>query len=688
MRRRALYLPVLMIAAVLAAPAPAGAAVRQAQPSSGQLVSAVPAGFTPNVLGGLSDQVNALAPVGAQMVVGGNFTSGVQPAGSSASQQLDYLFAINASTGAIAENFRPSLNGQVLALLAGPTLATGDHTVYVGGKFTEVDGQPAWHLALLDLTTGAPVPGFRPPAFNGIVDALATAHGLLIVGGRFTEAGDSPAGGIVALAPSSGARSGYITFSVSGHHNWSRGCQECAPGSVGVEALAVAPSGNQMVIIGDFTRVGGYSRNQLAMILLGSQSATVDSGWATQLYDPACYYWAYDSYVRDVAFSPGGGYFVVTATGGGGKPHPGAEGCDSVARFSATSQGQNVLPAWVDYTGDDTLDGLVVSSSAIYVGGHNRWLNNPNGSDYAGAGAVPRPGLAALDPVNGLPFSWNPGRNPRGYDVYTMVLTPAGLWFGSDTNYVGAEQYLRERLTFFPASGGQTVAATREPGLPDPVYLGDRAGLSRRQFHPHHRPVAGPRQAMHIKSGIDWALVHGTFMLNGYLYYLCAPAGNAKCDAASDQGLFRVPFNGSSFGTSSWVAPFDDPYWDHVATGSGGATPTYQGKPPPLYAQAASVSGLTYAGGQLYYTVAGKAQLYRVAFEPQDGIVGATAFTAPSATSFARSTALFTAGNELYWVDASGQLQAARFTSGVVSGRSVAIDRTDTWSATTAFIGP
>jgi hypothetical protein len=42
------------------------------------------------------------------------------------------------------------------------------------------------------------------------------------------------------------------------------------------------------------------------------------------------------------------------------------------------------------------------------VQGHSRWLDNPDGQDSAGRGAVDRLGGGAVDPVTGQALSWNP----------------------------------------------------------------------------------------------------------------------------------------------------------------------------------------------------------------------------------------------------------------------------------------
>jgi hypothetical protein len=75
---------------------------------------------------------------------------------------------------------------------------------------------------------------------------------------------------------------------------------------------------------------------------------------------------------------------------------------------------------------------VIVTGAAVYVQGHFRWLNNPQGVDSAGPGAVNRRGIGAIDPVTGLALAWNPAEPARqgGQD---LLATTSGLWAMSDT---------------------------------------------------------------------------------------------------------------------------------------------------------------------------------------------------------------------------------------------------------------
>lgn len=71
-----------------------------------------------------------------------------------------------------------------------------------------------------------------------------------------------------------------------------------------------------------------------------------------------------------------------------------------------------------------------------------------------------------------MPVKWNAGRHPRGVAVYELHATKAGLWMGSDTEWVGNRKYARPRLAFFPLAGGAPLARDNVASLPATVYLG------------------------------------------------------------------------------------------------------------------------------------------------------------------------------------------------------------------------
>jgi hypothetical protein len=644
---------ICLASGLVALPGSAASAFGTSQPT---LVTAVPSAQTPNVNNGM---VNTIAAVGNDVYLGGTFTS-VSPPGNKGGNAITrrYILAFDATTGAVDNAFVPQLNGTVDTIQPGPIAGT----LYVGGGFSTVNGSPMRDVALLNASTGKVVGGFDPSPINGRVGEVRIADGHLIIGGAFTTVGGRTHDGLASLNPLTGLEDGYVNIEFTGHHNFT-GQPGQSNGSVGPRRMDVSPDGSRLVVIGDFKQVNGVVHDQIAMIDLGSTAATVDPNWNTAAYSATCFSNSYDSYVRGIQFAPDGSYFAVVATGGSGTnvDHTRAL-CDTVARWETSSTGTDVQPTWVDYTGQDTLSSVAVTQTAIYVGGHQRWLNNSKGFDQAREGAVARAGLGAVDPSNGVPFSWNPGRNPRGAGANSLLATPNGLYVGSDTTYIGDHRYFRGRIAYFPLAGGEQLPSTTIGALPGLVYLaGPSAAPSKLGQRLFDGMNAGLTGTVNDPSGTNWSQIRGAFEVGGNLFY-----------GLSDGNLYERTFDGSTLGTAKLVDPYDDPLWDNVGTGSGN---TYQGVAADLYGtEMRSVTGMVWSNGILYYAVQGQSRLRFRYFTPESGIVGTQEFVAGGSVNFASISGMFLSGSTLYYSTASdGNLHAVPFAGGSPSASSSSV---------------
>lgn len=643
----------------MAAAAPASAAQASAPAPARTLPSAVPSAITPAVNDG---RVFGIAQNGNVMIIGGTFTQvGGLPRA--------HVAAFDKTTGALS-SFAPNVNGNVNAVLPGPTSSTA----YIGGTFTQVNGAAAQFVALVDLTTGNLVTSFKPPAFDfGYVNDMVARGSRLYVGGTFGHAGGKAHAGLVSLNATTGALDPFLNVQLSGHHN---DTGTGAQGWVGPWGLDVTADGKTMIVIGNFKYADTVLHDQVVMLDLSGAAAVV-SPWNTTRYAPYCYNWAYDSYVRGVSFSPDGSYFVINATGGGHGTL-----CDATTRFETQPTNTNAQPTWVDETGGDTVWGITVTNTAVYIGGHNRWNNNPKGSDVARAGAVPRPGLAALDPVSGRPFSWNPGRKPLGVAVFAVLSTSEGLWIGSNTDFVGNYRYKRPKIAFFPYAGGSTPASTATAALPATVYL---AGSIATPTPPGGSDTLATvafdgttaTGASANNQGIDFGNWRGAFMVGNKVFY-----------GYTDGYLYSRTFSNNAFGAATQIDPYNDPTWSNIDSGNG---TTFRGMVPSLYAQLPTVTGMVYSQGRLYYTLSGDSKLYSRWFTPDSGIMDETVLTASSSVNFSTADGMFVAGGQLYYADRTdGNLRRVAFTAGTVSGTPTVVSGPGvdavTWKSRALFL--
>lgn len=606
-----------------------------AAPGHTSIPSAVP-GQTPNVSDG---KVNAIARVGDVVVLGGTFTAAT-PASGGASVPRSKALAFNASTGQISASFAPDIDGEVLDLEPGPTPGT----VYAVGRFSKVNGATYNKAVLLDVATGAPVSSFRAVGVNGVINSAVLKDNRLFIGGYFTKVNGETHAGIASLDARSGAVDPYVSNQVAERHNTGAGAQ----GGIGVQELDIAPSGDRLVAIGNFRFVDGLDRDQVVMLTLGQGGSSVTEDWQTNRYKPLCYSWSFDSYVRGVDFSPDGSYFVVASTGGYGS----GTLCDAAARFETYTSGAGQQPTWVNYTGGDTLWAVEVTETAVYVGGHQRWMNNSFAADRAGAGAVPRPGLAALSTTSGLPLKWNPGRNPRGAAVYDIQATGDGLYIGSDTEYIGNRQYRRARIAYFPLAGGAKEAKDTPAKLPGTVLVGGTSSLKAASFD---GTTAGGLTTVDAL-GFNWRSARAAFVAGGKLYY-----------AATDGKFYRRAFNGTSLGSPEALTPWSDPAWAGVPTGSGSSV--YTGAASNFYSQIPSVTSLTYANGRIYYTLSNRTNIYSRWFNVDSGVVGADEFTHSSHSNWRLVSSSFIGGGNFYFVASStGALYSVPLSSALGTG--------------------
>ncbi len=657
---RAVKCAVMLVAMTLASLAVGPLAVpAQADP----VVSPVP-GKTPAVLNG---QVYALTKIGNTVVAGGNFSSARSWGSGATAQDRSNILAFDATTGALVSGFAPTLDGPVQTLIPGPTPGT----VLVAGGFKKLNGKSVQRVVLINLANGARVTSFKAAAPNGKVWSMAAHDNRLYIGGNFTTVGGVAHSGFASLDFTTGALDPFVNVQLTQRHNDSG---SGAKSAVGITKLDVTPDGSRVVAIGNFKRADGLLRDQVVMVDTDGASAVVAPDWATARYSPYCGKNSFDSWVRDVSFSPDGSFFVIAASGG---PYSGTL-CDAAARWETGAVGTDLQPTWVNWSGGDTLWGVEVTDSAVYVGGHMRWMNNINGRDSAGQGAVPRPGIAALSVHSGIPLDWNPGRHPRGEAAYTFLATDNGLYFGSNSAWIGNFTYQRPRLGFFPLAGGHEVADDSLASLPAEVLVGspNNSGdsLSTQSFN---GGAFGPRTSVD-NGGITWSKVRGAFWAGGKLFY-----------GYDDGFLYSRTYRKGTFGPAVKLDPYrSDPTWTGVATGSGSSV--YTGNLPSMFASLnSSVTGLAYHDHRLYYTQSNSSSLQWRYFDTDSGIVGSEVFSAANGIAWNDAALAFASDDQLFYVQRStGQLRKVSLVNHAPSGSATTVDTSRDWRGRAVFLAP
>jgi len=356
---------------------------------------------------GLSSRVVTLASSGGVVAAGGSFTHFGAVA-------RDGLAAVDLLSGELTSLAPAIVSGTFGSPLIGGLDVAGN-TLYLGGRFTSVDGVARTNLAALDVRTGTVLPW--DPEADGYVDSIEAVGGTTYVAGQFANVAGVARNSLAALDATTGADLGWDA-GVTGQ----------------VYELEVADT--TLYAAGGFSQLGGQARSNVGAFDLAT--------WALTSFDPSVA--GTSAYVTGLRATATHLFVSGNFTSVGGQARTSAAAVDR-----ATGAPAPFAPVVADPAFDiDVIDGVV------YLVGD---LGTVNGAARAGIAAVD----AATGLVN-LPF--DPGFGTTAVQSYHVRAEP-------DLLIVGAWGTDSAKPSVFPTApmGG----APGRPSVPVPAVTGGSA---------------------------------------------------------------------------------------------------------------------------------------------------------------------------------------------------------------------
>ncbi|WP_170853931.1 LamG domain-containing protein [Microlunatus flavus] len=252
---------------------------------------------------------------------------------------------------------------------------------------------------------------------GGYVLDQAIVGDTVYVGGKFTSA--RPAG--AAAGTSQSTRNNLLAYSIS-----TGALKSFNPNLNGVvRVLALSPDKSRLYVGGEFTTVGGVTRNRL--VAISTSTGAVISSFNVNV---------------------GGPVYAISATSstvyvGGSFTSANGVNRGRLAAFRATDGA--LLSSWVPKSGDyQVVRALLVAPGGnVVAGGSFGSIGSLTSSTLTTA-----PGSASLDPTTGAAKTWNVNKVVKQYGSDGGVLSlhtdgttvyGAGFWFGgTQSNYEGA----------------------------------------------------------------------------------------------------------------------------------------------------------------------------------------------------------------------------------------------------------
>lgn len=344
----------------------------------------------------------ALARHGDTIYVGGKFDRVISPTGTKRIAKA--LAAFDMSTGEHIAGFSPAVTnavvpppGEVRALALSPD----GNTLYVGGEFDTVNGQPRENLAAVDADTGALIDSYNLPV-NGPVNSIIVGNDRVYIGGKFGRVDSKPRFRLAATT-----LGGFLTT------EWQPSVNDI------VRDLTFAADGQTIFIGGKYTMINGVNQNTVARV--SASNGTLDP-WKIPagIMEDGMMAW-------DMVATSNRLYVATGASG-------------SWAGAYALDNGNVGTELWDTHL-PGNVQSLALTSNGLFVGGH---FGTAVG-DRQICGSIPLAGLVLLNPSNGAyDCSWVPQIEPHFENftaAWAMTSTSEQLWItGRFTSISGVPQ--------------------------------------------------------------------------------------------------------------------------------------------------------------------------------------------------------------------------------------------------------
>lgn len=328
-----------------------------------------------NLIGGATVSVTALLYNNNVLYAGGNFSF----AGGLA---RSYIAAFDPTNGALVTSWDANA-GNIVNTLA---VNTNTNTLYVGGSFVTMGGQPRNRIAAVALSNGQLITSWDPNA-NNVVNAIGLQNNLVYLGGAFSSVG------------------GAITRNRLAAIDIATGLPTSWNPNLSGPISAIAFDNNNVYVGGNFTTVGGVSRNNFAA--LSKTNGTPNVAWPD---------------------ATGGAVASLLLTNdtlylGGAFTTVGGQARSRLAALNLSSG--TLITSWNPNVTGTTVSAMTYdfSANAIYVGG-----------TFTAISGATRSNLASVDATSGQPNTWDPQANNS---VTALLQSGSTLYVGGAFTTMG-----------------------------------------------------------------------------------------------------------------------------------------------------------------------------------------------------------------------------------------------------------